>query len=97
MLSQEVEPRLYQEVIFNTGITKNTLVVLPTGLGKTMIAAMVAVVAGVPMLSLSAENPNAFNRLMTPLAGRNPPPAEDGIHDPESPGTLSLQAPKTRS
>jgi Fanconi anemia group M protein len=42
MLSQEIEPRVYQEVIFNTGTTKNTLVVLPTGLGKTMIAAMVA-------------------------------------------------------
>lgn len=42
MLSEHIEPRVYQEVIFNTGTTKNTLVVLPTGLGKTMIAAMVA-------------------------------------------------------
>ena len=41
-----------------------------------------------------ADNPNAFNRLMAPKASRNPSPAEDGIHDPESPGTASLQAPR---
>lgn len=42
MFNEEIEPRLYQEVIFHTASQKNTLVVLPTGLGKTMIAAMVA-------------------------------------------------------
>jgi c(7)-type cytochrome triheme protein len=35
---------------------------------------------------------NAFNRLFVP-SKPNPPPSEDGIHDPASPGTLSLQAP----
>jgi ERCC4-related helicase/ERCC4-type nuclease len=35
-------PRLYQETIFATCISKNTLVVLPTGLGKTNIFLMVA-------------------------------------------------------
>jgi len=35
-------PRLYQETIFSTCTLKNTLVVLPTGLGKTMIALMLA-------------------------------------------------------
>ncbi len=35
-------PRLYQETIFNTASLKNTLVVLPTGLGKTAIALMLA-------------------------------------------------------
>ena len=37
-----IEPRLYQETILETAVNKNTLVVLPTGLGKTYIAALVA-------------------------------------------------------
>jgi len=37
-----ITPRLYQETIFNTAVNANTLVVLPTGLGKTHIAAMLA-------------------------------------------------------
>ncbi|MBN4063247.1 hypothetical protein JYT79_00545 [Cardiobacterium sp. AH-315-I02] len=41
-----------------------------------------------------AADPNTFNRLMAPASERNPPPAEDGIHDPTSPGVLQLQAPK---
>ena len=36
---------------------------------------------------------NAFNRLLVPPGRRNLPPAEDGIHDPASPGTASLQPP----
>ncbi|MCX6709568.1 MAG: DEAD/DEAH box helicase [Candidatus Woesearchaeota archaeon] len=36
-------PRLYQQTIFATAAEKNTLVVLPTGLGKTAIALMLAV------------------------------------------------------
>ncbi len=35
-------PRLYQETIFATTATKNTLVVLPTGMGKTNISLMLA-------------------------------------------------------
>src|SRR3989338_364025 len=35
-------PRLYQETILATAATKNTLVVLPTGLGKTNIFLMLA-------------------------------------------------------
>ncbi|MFB6209851.1 MAG: DEAD/DEAH box helicase [Candidatus Nanohaloarchaea archaeon] len=38
----EIESRTYQEVIAAESVEKNTLVVLPTGLGKTVIAAMVA-------------------------------------------------------
>ena len=34
--------REYQETIFSTAVDANTLVVLPTGLGKTVIAAMLA-------------------------------------------------------
>ena len=36
-------PRLYQETILDTCIKKNTLVVLPTGMGKTAIALMLAI------------------------------------------------------
>lgn len=42
MLKETIEPRLYQQTIFNTAAMHNTLVVLPTGMGKTMIAAMMA-------------------------------------------------------
>ena len=37
------EPRLYQENILNTCVKANTLVVLPTGRGKTKLAILVAV------------------------------------------------------
>ena len=40
---RDFKPRLYQENIAYTSVTKNTLVVLPTGLGKTAIAMMLAV------------------------------------------------------
>ncbi len=36
------EPRLYQQTILDTAVKKNTLVVLPTGLGKTNIAVLLA-------------------------------------------------------
>lgn len=39
-LIQNFTPRLYQETIFSTASQYNTLVVLPTGLGKTAIAMM---------------------------------------------------------
>ena len=35
-------PREYQQKIFETAAKKNTLVVLPTGLGKTLIALLLA-------------------------------------------------------
>jgi Fanconi anemia group M protein len=38
-----VQPRRYQETIFAKAVLYDTLVVLPTGLGKTMIAVMLAV------------------------------------------------------
>lgn len=40
---QKITPRKYQEDIAKTCIEKNTLVVLPTGLGKTLIALIVAI------------------------------------------------------
>lgn len=39
---EKINPRRYQESIFNTAKKNNTLVVLPTGLGKTHIALMLA-------------------------------------------------------
>lgn len=38
-----IEPRQYQQKIFETCIKKNCLVVLSTGLGKTLIALMAAI------------------------------------------------------
>lgn len=37
---KNLTPRLYQETIFSKATSKNTLVVLPTGLGKTALAMM---------------------------------------------------------
>ncbi|MFQ5531493.1 MAG: DEAD/DEAH box helicase [Candidatus Nanoarchaeia archaeon] len=40
---QNIAPRDYQQNIFETCVKKNCLVVLPTGLGKTLIALMLAI------------------------------------------------------
>ncbi len=42
MIREHVEPRLYQQTIFSTATTKNALVVIPTGMGKTLIAELLA-------------------------------------------------------
>jgi ERCC4-related helicase/ERCC4-type nuclease len=42
LISFTAKPRIYQQVIGAKSIEENTLVVLPTGLGKTLIASMVA-------------------------------------------------------
>jgi len=39
-----IKPRLYQEKILATAVKGNTLVVLPTGLGKTLIAIMLGII-----------------------------------------------------
>ncbi len=38
-----IKPRKYQEEIYKTCLEKNCMIVLPTGLGKTLIALMVAI------------------------------------------------------
>jgi len=43
MMIKGIEPREYQQKIFETCSKKNCLVVLPTGMGKTLIALMLAV------------------------------------------------------
>lgn len=47
-----------------------------------------------PAKKAQASSVNQFNRLMKSSSDWNLPPAEDGIHDPENPGTLLLQAPR---
>jgi len=42
LMLKNFTPRLYQETILNTCANKNTLVVLPTGMGKTAIALLLA-------------------------------------------------------
>ncbi len=42
LLSDQLEPREYQKRIAETASNSNTLVVLPTGLGKTLVAMLVA-------------------------------------------------------
>jgi Fanconi anemia group M protein len=42
LLGYDFKPRLYQELIASTAIKKNTLCILPTGLGKTFVAILVA-------------------------------------------------------
>ena len=40
---RNLTPRLYQQTILATAASKNTLVVLPTGLGKTAIALLLSI------------------------------------------------------
>ena len=65
---------------------KNILMTLLLGLVSTTMLFESAAVA--------QESANSFNRLMAPKAPANLPPAEDGIHDPDNPGTHELQHPK---
>jgi len=65
-----VELRKYQEAIIATSAGKNTLVVLPTGLGKTLIAVIVAVhrlnkFNGSKVLFLAPKKPLAVQHVET--------------------------------
>ena len=71
----KVKPRLYQETITATAIRKNTLVVLPTGLGKTLIAVLVTayrlqkypkskVLIMAPTRPLCAQHQKTFKELL---------------------------------
>ena len=65
-------------------------------LAVLMIAGGLALFAMLLLASLAEaqSDPNRFNRLMKPAAERNAPPPEDGIHDPDNPGTHLLQTPR---
>ena len=65
----------------------------PTPVASTATSASAPVAAAPNPAVQESADPNAFNRLMLAPARRNRPPAEDGIHDPASPGTALLQAP----
>jgi len=60
-------------------------------------AAAPVAVAAAPAAAASqpASQVNSFNRLMRPASRQNPPPTEDGIHDPKNDGTHQLQAPRS--
>lgn len=58
-------------------------------------AATPAPAAPVAAAEIPAGDVNAFNRLLKPVGKRNPPPAEDGIHDPTNDGTHALLPPQT--
>jgi c(7)-type cytochrome triheme protein len=58
-------------------------------------AAPAAAAAASVAAAQPAAQVNAFNRLMRPASRQNPPPTEDGIHDPKNDGTLQLQAPRS--
>ncbi|MFB6144766.1 MAG: DEAD/DEAH box helicase [Candidatus Nanohaloarchaea archaeon] len=70
--TDELESRTYQEVIAASALKNNTLVVLPTGLGKTVIAAMVAakkaedgkVLFLAPTKPLVEQHVKTFNELL---------------------------------
>lgn len=69
-LLRDVVPRLYQETILNECVKGNTLVVLPTGLGKTMIALLLSAVRLVQhpsskILVLAPTKPLAEQHLRT--------------------------------
>ena len=72
------------------------MVTFLSGLGRPLGLAAVAALITVSSLrwALADQDPNSFNRLMRPAAERNAPPDKDGIHDPDSYGTVMLQPPR---
>ncbi|MBT4258028.1 DEAD/DEAH box helicase [archaeon] len=67
---KDITPREYQEKIYQTCIKKNCLVVLPTGLGKTLIALMIAIkrmqeFPGEKVLILAPTKPLAEQHLVS--------------------------------
>lgn len=72
---------------------KVTRIISPV-IAALCFTAIPAVMMQLYSTSAGAADPNAFNRLMQPPSKRNPPPAQDGIHDKNSATVGSLQAPK---
>src|SRR3989339_1874758 len=75
---KDITPREYQQKIFETCINKNCLVVLPTGLGKTLIALMLTikrmqeypgkkVVFLAPTKPLAEQHINSFKKYLPEL------------------------------
>ena len=76
---KDFNARTYQETIFNTSVSKNTLVVLPTGLGKTAIAMMLAV----HRLALYPKTKIVFFAPTKPLADQHLQTFKDFLDLPE--------------
>lgn len=67
---KDITPRLYQETILATCVTNNTLVVLPTGMGKTVVSLMLAAqrlkqYPGTKILVLAPTRPLVEQHLQT--------------------------------
>jgi len=71
----------------------------PATAAATAVAAAPGAPAAPAAPSKAAIRPqadvNRFNRLLRPASEHNPPPPEDGIHDPANNGTSVLQPPRT--
>ncbi|VVB75288.1 ATP-dependent RNA helicase RhlB [Candidatus Tiddalikarchaeum anstoanum] len=76
-LRERLKPRLYQEKIFNTCVKSNCLVVLPTGLGKTIIALMLAMHA----LNRDKTSNVVFLAPTKPLIEQHKRTFDEFIHD----------------
>ncbi len=61
---------------------------------KPAVVAKAAVPAVKPAVTPAPKKNFSFNRLMKSASEWNPPPAEDGIHDPDNEGTFMLQPPR---
>lgn len=86
-LKDKLDLRLYQQAILNTATQKNTLVVLPTGLGKTHIAIALSalrlplgrILIMAPTKPLVAQHMKTFSEFFIPagkmslLSGKTPP------------------------
>ena len=67
----------------------------PASVDKPAAPAAAAAAATSVAAAQPASQVNSFNRLMRPASRQNPPPTEDGIHDPKNDGTQQLQAPRS--
>ncbi len=64
---------------------------------KAAVAPKPVVATPAPVVAVVAPKPKkviSFNRLMKSASEWNPPPAEDGIHDPDNEGAYLLQPPR---
>ncbi|TAL47444.1 DEAD/DEAH box helicase, partial [archaeon] len=76
MLKDTIKPRDYQQHIAETASKQSTLVVLPTGMGKTLVAILVAVkrleqypdskiLVMAPTRPLNAQHQKSFEEFLT--------------------------------
>ena len=77
-----------------TKVVAPTPKTVPKASPKPAAVAAAAPKAAAKPVRRTPSTGNRFNRLMKPKSQRNPPPAKDGIHDPENDGTHMLQPPK---